>query len=71
MQHKADITKDLKLGSLVAVNHPEWVGSVSQIGTVVRIPDRAETPEIDIVWMKHDRHKEGNIVAQLLTVQTQ
>ena len=68
MQHKADITKDLKLGSLVAVNHPEWVGSVPQIGTVVRIPDRAETPEIDIVWMKHYRYKEGNMVAELPTV---
>ena len=70
VQHKADITKDLKLGSLVAVNHPEWVGSVPQIGTVVRIPDCAETPEIDIVWMKHYRHKEGNMVVELPTVKT-
>ena len=56
MHHNADITKDLKLGSLVAVNHPEWVGSVPQIATVMRIPDDfAETPEVEIAWLEHDR----------------
>ena len=56
MQHNADITKDLKLGSLVAVNHPEWVGSVPQIATVMRIPDDlAETSEVEITWLEHDR----------------
>ena len=54
VRHNADITKDLKPGSLVAVNHPEWVGSVPQIGTVVRIPD-ADTPEVEIAWMEHER----------------
>ena len=56
MQHNADITKDLKLGSLVAVNHPDWVGSVPQIATVARIPnDLEETPEVEITWLEHDR----------------
>ena len=56
MQHNADITKDLKLGSLVAVNHPDWVGSVPQIATVTRIPnDLEETPEVEITWLEHDR----------------
>ena len=56
MQHNADITKDLKPGSLVAVNHPDWVGTVPQIATVVKIPDdRTETPEVDITWIDHER----------------
>ena len=56
MQHNADMPKDLNPGRLVAVNHPEWVGSVPQIGTVVRIPDHlADTREVEIVWMEHER----------------
>ena len=56
MQHNADIIKDLKPENLVAVNHPDWVGTVPQIATVVKIPDdRTETPEVDIAWMDHER----------------
>ena len=56
VQHNADLTKDLKPGSLVAVNHPDWVGTVPQIATVVKIPDDlTETPEVDIAWMDHER----------------
>jgi len=56
VQHNADITKDLKPGSLVAVNHPDWVGTVPQIATVVKIPDDlTETPEVEIAWMDHER----------------
>ena len=55
MQHNTDITKNLKLGSLVAVIHPKWVGSVPQIATVTRIPDDlAETPEVEILWFEHN-----------------
>lgn len=56
VRRNADITKDLEPGSLVAVNHPDWVGSVPQIATVVKVPDNyAESLEVDITWLEHDR----------------
>ena len=40
----------------MAVNHPQLVGSVPQIATIVKIPDDlTETPEVEIAWIVHER----------------
>ncbi len=56
IRHNADITKDLHPGSLVAVNHPDWVGTVPQIARVVGLPsDLNEKQDVEISWLEHKR----------------
>ena len=42
IRHNCDVEKDLEVGSLVALNHPERVGTVPQIGRVIRLSNFAE-----------------------------
>ncbi len=54
VRHNADITKDLHPGSLVAVNHPDWVGTVPQIARVLHT-NLAENPDVKISWLEHKK----------------
>ncbi len=52
VRHNADMDKDLKCGSLVAVNHREWVESVPQIARVVEVKDSVSN--VKVAWLEHD-----------------
>ena len=45
----------MEVGSLVAVNHPQWVGTVPQIGRVTKLPQADET--IEMSWLECKRSK--------------
>ncbi len=53
-RHNTDITKDLHPESLVAVNHPDWVGTVPQISRVLHT-NLAENPDVEISWLEHKK----------------
>ena len=46
--------KDLEIGSLVAVNHPQWVGTVPQIGKVTKLPKAGEGI-FEMPWLESKR----------------
>lgn len=55
-----DITKDLAVGNLVAVNHPQRTGVVPQIAVVESIPEKPTLDSlVTISWYKQnkDGHK--------------
>ena len=48
--------KDLEIGSLVAVNHPQWVGTVPQVGKVTKLTKPGEEL-IEMSWLHSKRSK--------------
>ena len=56
VQHNADIKKDLQVSHLVAVNKPDWVRTVPQIGRVVSVPaNLSDNPQVKISWLEHKK----------------
>lgn len=55
IRHNCNIEKDLEIGSLIAVNHPQWAGTVPQIGKVTKLP-RSEGV-IEMSWLECKRSK--------------
>ena len=55
IRHNTDIEKELKAGSIVAVNHPQWIGEVPQIAVVESVLTQSSTLTITISWMDQER----------------
>ena len=53
VRRNCNIRRDLQAGNLVAVNHPDWVGTVPQIAKVMEVStDRSKAR---ISWLDHER----------------
>ena len=51
------IGKELKIGSTAAVNHPSWVGTISQIAQVVSVPyEPSLDTKVEIKWFDEEEH---------------
>ena len=57
IRHNCNVEKDLEVGSLVALNHPEWVGTVPQIAKVTRLPNFEDSKLVEISWLDGKREK--------------
>ena len=54
--HNREIGKELKSGSIVAVNHPSWVGTIPQIAQVVSVPyEPSLDTQVEIQWFDEER----------------
>ena len=54
--HNREIGKELKSGSIVAVNHPSWVGTIPQIAQVVSVPSEPSLDtQVEIQWFEEER----------------
>ena len=55
IRHNTDVEKELKAGSIIAVNHPQWIGEVPQIAIVESVITLSSTLTITISWMDQER----------------
>ena len=54
--HNRNIGKELKSGSIVAVNHPSWVGTIPQIAQVVSVSyEPSLDTKVEIKWFEEER----------------
>ena len=65
IRRNCDIEKDLEIGSLVAVNHPQWVGTVPQIGKVTKLPQSEGI--IEMSWLDCKRSKKPLLERTLIS----
>lgn len=66
IRYNSNIEKDLGVGSLVALNHPRWVGTVPQIAMVTRLPNFDVSKEIEILWLDGKQQKKPLLQRSLM-----